>query len=34
MDYYIMNTEIAASNVHMLLGSEWESESDDSAEVK
>ena len=34
MDYYVMNTEMAVSNVHVLLGSERESESDDSAEVK
>ena len=34
MDYYVTNTEMAASNVHVLLGSEQESESDDSTEVK
>ena len=34
MDYYVTNTEMVASNVHLLLGSERESESDDSAEVE
>ena len=34
MDYYVTNMETAASNVHVLLGTEQESESDDSAEVK
>ena len=32
--YYVTNTEMAKSNVRVLLGSERESESNDSAEVK
>ena len=34
MDYYVTNTEMVASNIHILLGSERESESDNSIEVK
>ena len=34
MYYYVTNTEMVASNIHVLLGSEPESESDNSIEVK
>ena len=33
MDYDIMNTEMEESNVYVLAGLEWESESDNIAEV-
>ena len=33
MDYDIMNTEIAESNIHMFVSSEQESESDNITEV-
>ena len=33
MDYDIMNTEIAESNIHMLVSSEQESESESITEV-
>ena len=34
MDYYVTNTEMVESKVYVLVGSEQESESSDSAEVK
>ena len=34
MNYYVTNAEMLGYNVHVLLGSEQESESDKSAEIK
>ena len=34
MNNYVTNTEMVSSNIHVLLGSEQESESVDSAEIK